>query len=449
MDELKQNHLGEDARLLQPILYTGKRFYLMGVVLLAIFAWAFLAWVYQIIYGLGVTGLNKPVYWGVYITNFVFFIGISYGGTLVSAILRLCRAEWRRPITRAAEVLAVLVIFFGLFNILLDLGRPDRAYFVFTRAHFRSPLLWDVIAINTYLVITLIYLYLPMIPDIALLRDHVPRYKLLYRVLALGWTGTRRQQRVLHILISVIAVLIIPLAVSVHSVVGWVFGMTVQPLWHSTIFGPYFVMGAMYSGIGALIIVMAVLRRAYHLEEYLKPVHFNNLGLLLLVMTLLWFYFTFAEYLTVYYGNEPIEMAVFYSKLTGAFAPYFWGMVFFNFVLPLGILCNRRTRTITGTVIASISVNIGMWLERFTIVVPTLIRPRLPYKLGFYFPSWIEWSTMIGCFALFIFLYALFSKFFPIISIWEIQEGRERSVPETVERISTYLPGKTGHTEPQ
>ncbi|RMF87315.1 MAG: polysulfide reductase [Nitrospinota bacterium] len=441
------NALGEDARLVAPIMRTGKGFYVLGAVLLAIFIWAFLSWGYQLLYGLGVTGLNKPVYWGFYITNFVFFIGISFGGTLVSAILRLCQAEWRRPITRAAEALAVLVLFFGVFNVLLDLGRPDRAYFVFTRAHPRSPLIWDVTAINTYLVVTIIYLYLPMIPDIALLRDHVPRYKLLYRILALGWKGTPRQERILHFLVSILAVVIIPIAVSVHSVLGWVFGMTVQPMWHSTIFGPYFVMGAMYSGIGALIVAMAVLRKAYHLEDYLKPVHFENLGRLLLVMTFLWFYFTFAEYLTAFYGNEPVEMTVFYSKITGEFAPYFWTMVASCFVIPFTILCNRRTRTITGTVIASLFVILGMWLERYLIVVPTLVRPRLPYTVAPYFPSWVEWSTMAGCFALFIFLYALFSKFFPVISIWEIQEGRERSIPETVERISEYLPGKARQVE--
>jgi len=436
----------EDAILFQPILKTGKGFYALVVPLLAIIAWAIFAYTHQFRLGLGITGLNRPVYWGIYITNFVFFIGVSHAGTLISAILRLTQAEWRRPITRAAEVITVVVLFIGAGNIIIDLGRPDRALYVITYGVFggrlESPLLWDVVSITTYLTASTIYLYLPLIPDIALLRDHTEKRRWLYKALALGWNGTPRQQKYLHAAISFMAILVIPIAVSVHTVVSWVFAMTIQPMWHSTIFGPYFVVGAIFSGIAAIIIVMAVLRKAYHIEAYLKPIHFNNLGILLLVMALLWFYFTFAEYLTTYYGNEPDEMAVFYAKVKGPYAPYFWAMFLFAFVIPFILLCNRWTRTIRGTVVASISVNIGMWLERFTIVVPTLVNPRLPYTRGIYLPTWIEWSIMAGCFALFILLYAVFSKFFPIISIWEIEEGREKSIHETLERIKTYLPGE-------
>jgi molybdopterin-containing oxidoreductase family membrane subunit len=237
------------------------------------------------------------------------------------------------------------------------------------------------------------------------------------------------------------AIIVIPIAVSVHTVVSWVFGMTIQPMWHSTIFGPYFVVGAIFSGIAALIVAMAVLRRVYHLEDYLRHVHFNNLGLLLLVMALLWFYFTFAEHLTTYYGGEPAHMAVFDAKVLGSYASFFWFMVVTCFIIPVPILAFSRTRTVPGTVIASLSVLVGMWLERYTIVVPTLINPRLPYARGFYHPSWVEVSLTAGCFAAFILLYVIFSKLFPIISIWEVREGREKGVEEVVERIRTYLPG--------
>ena len=237
------------------------------------------------------------------------------------------------------------------------------------------------------------------------------------------------------------AVLVIPIAVSVHTVVSWVFGMTVQPMWHSTIFGPYFVVGAIFSGIASLIIAMALIRRIYGLQDYLKPVHFNNLGLLLLVMALLWFYFTFAEYLTTFYGSEPAHLAVFYSKLTGRFAPLFWTMVTTCFVIPVSLLSRARTRTVAGTVVASISVIIGMWLERYTIVVPTLSHPRLPWAQGVYTPSWVEVAITLGFGATFLFLYTLFTKFFPIVSIWEIWEGREKALPELVERVRSYMPG--------
>jgi molybdopterin-containing oxidoreductase family membrane subunit len=441
-----------DDPLFAPVLETGRTFRITAAFLLLIVAWAFVAWLTQLWNGLGVTGLNRPVYWGFYITNFVFFIGISHAGTLISAILRLANAEWRRSITRSAEVITVLVLFFGVGNVLIDMGRPDRALNVIWHAQFRSPLLWDVTSISCYLTASSIYLFLPLIPDIGLLRDRLneysaagrsfPRWRLrLYTFLALGWTGSERQQRRLDRAIGVMAVLVIPIAISVHTVVSWVFAMTIQPMWHSTIFGPYFVAGAIFSGIAALLIAMAIIRRVYHLEDYLKPIHFNNLGLLLLVMTLLWLYFTIAEYLTSYYGGEPAHMKVFWAKINGPYSVEFWSMVVFCFVIPFAILSRRKTRTIAGTVVASASVTIGMWLERFTIVVPTLMNPRLPYERGGYHPSWVEFSIMAGCFAAFILLYMCFTKIFPIVSIWEIREGQEKSVEETVERVKSYLPG--------
>jgi len=429
---------GGDAILFQPVLETGRRFYVVAAILLAIIAWAAFTWVTQMREGLGITGLNRPVMWGFYITNFVFFIGISHAGTLISAILRLCNAEWRRAITRSAEVITVLVLFIGMSNIVIDLGRPDRMLYVLTNGHLRSPLLWDVISVSTYLAGSTIYLYLPLIPDIALIRDRTRKRRWFYRLLALGWSGTERQHRWLDRGIAIMAILVIPIAVSVHTVVSWVFGMTIQPMWHSTIFGPYFVVGAIFSGIGALIIAMAILRWAYHLEDYLRPIHFNNLGILLLVMTLLWFYFTFAEHLTTYYGSDPAHMAVFYAKVTGPYAPFFWTMVVCCFVIPLPILALHRT--VAGTVTASVAVLIGMWLERFTIVIPTLVNPRLPYDRGFYYPTWVEFSLTAGCFAAFILMYAVFSKLFPIVSVWEIREGREKGFDEAVERIKGYLP---------
>jgi Ni/Fe-hydrogenase subunit HybB-like protein len=427
--------------LFEPILHTGWRFYLTVGILLAIIVNAGITWIYQLRQGLGVTGMNRPVMWGIFIINFVFFIGISHAGTLISAILRLCNAEWRRAITRSAEVITVLVLFIGMSNIIIDLGRPDRVLNVVLHGHLRSPLLWDVISVTTYLIASSIYLYLPLIPDIALIRERTTKRAWFYRILSLGWRGTERQHRLLDIAIAVMAVIVIPIAVSVHTVVSWVFGMTIQPMWHSTIFGPYFVVGAIFSGIAALIIAMAALRWAYHLEDYLREIHFNNLGILLLVMTLLWFYFTFAEHLTTYYGSDPSHMAVFRNKVFGPYAPYFWTMVVCCFVIPLPILAFHRTRTVKGTVIASLAVIVGMWLERFTIVVPTLVNPRLPYPRGVYHPTWVEASLTAGCFAAFILLYVLFSKLFPIVSVWEIREGRAKGFDEAVERIKGYLPG--------
>ena len=442
MLNIRHTKLEDDAALFQPILKTGKSFYVAVSIFSALTLWGIYAYLTQYRTGLGVTGLSRQIFWGVYITNFVFFIGISHAGTLISAVLRVTKAEWRRPITRCAELITVIVLFFGVGSVLIDLGRPDRMLYVIRYAQFQSPLLWDVISIGLYLMASSIYLYVALVPDIAILRDHAGRRGWLYRILAVGYAGTEQQHRRLEKTIAFMAVLVIPVAVSVHTVVSFVFAMTIQPMWHSAIFGPYFVAGAIFSGIAALILAMGLIRRFYHLEEYLKPIHFNNLGILLLVMTLLWFYFTLAEYITVIYGREPVQMAIFWSKVTGTYAPYLWGMFLFCFLIPLPILSFRKTRTVLGTSLASTSVMIGMWLERFVIIVPTLTRQRLVMGSPSYWPTWVEWSIMAGCFSFFIFLYLMFTKFFPIVSVWEMREGREKSMTEIAERLKTYLPSK-------
>jgi Ni/Fe-hydrogenase subunit HybB-like protein len=440
-----QRDFHEDI-LLAPIERTGRGFYWAVAFLSVFILWGAFAYSVQFYEGLGVTGLEQPVSWGFYVTNFVFFIGISHAGTLISAILRLSRAEWRRPITRMAEVITAMVLFIGAGQILVDLGRPDRILNVIRHGRYQSPLLWDATSISAYLSASLTYLYLPMIPDIAILRDRLGKWKLFYSVLALGWTGTEQQQRVLNRAIAIMAVLVIPVAVSVHSVVSFVFSMTLQPMWHSTIFGPYFVVGAIFSGIAALIVAMIIFRKAYGLEYYLKPVHFRYLGQLLLIMSLLWFYFTFSEYLTGYYGAEPEEMKVFWAKFSGPFWPYFWGMVLCNIFIPVVCLVRLGQHTIGKVLAASLSIIIGMWLERFIIVVPTLSFPRLPFPQATYYPTWVEWGEFAGSLALFALFYLLFTKVFPIISIWEIREGRKEGLKEVEERVKSYLPDEVEGT---
>ncbi|NIN69306.1 MAG: polysulfide reductase [Anaerolineae bacterium] len=418
---------GKYTALFKPLVHTGRGFYPVAVILVLIIAWGVEAYARQLTHGLGVTGLNEPVFWGMYISNTVFFIAISYGGTLTSAILRILNAEWRKPITRAAETITVCALIVGSLNIIIDMGRPDRIPLLLMRGRLQSPILWDFYAISLYLLCSVIYLYLPLIPDLAILRDKYPSRRRLYSFLTLGWTGSEKQKRRLDTAIGVMALLMIPIAISVHTVLAWLFSMTIQPMWHSTLFGPYFVMGAVYSGIATLIIALAILRRALRLEKYLKPVHFNNLGLLLLVLTFVWFYFTAAEYLTTYYGNEPAHMAVFNAKFSGEFAPLFWLQVLLCLVVPVGILVPRRTRTIAGTVIAGVAVNIGMWLERVLIVVPTLTHPRTPYGWEIlYRPSVVEWAIMAASAAAIVLMFMFFTKLFPIVSIWEMEEEAEK-----------------------
>jgi molybdopterin-containing oxidoreductase family membrane subunit len=338
----------------------------------------------------------------------------------------------------------VFALMIGAMFPLIHLGRPWLAFWMLPYPsermiwpNFRSPLLWDFFAINTYLVGSTLFLLLPMIPDFALVRDRSTglRHR-IYRALALGWRGTPRQWHRLETAMQIMAVAIIPVAVSVHTIVSFDFSMAPVPMWQTTIFGPYFVAGAIFSGIAALIIAMAVLRRVLHLEAYLQPIHFQNLGKLLVVMSLLWGYFVFNERLVVWYGNHTAEIAVYQTTQSGAYAPLFWTMVLVNFVLPLVLMGIRRFRTITGCVVASFGVILGMWLERYLIVVPSLGHKYLAYSWGTYTPQPIEILATVATFAAMVLLYLLFLKVVPIISVWEIKTGEQAEHAEVQSVVS-------------
>jgi Ni/Fe-hydrogenase subunit HybB-like protein len=442
MSDTYTRQLNDD--LLRPLMRTSWRFYLLVAFLGSIVATGLGTWAWQVYNGFGVTGINNPIFWAFYITNFVFWIGISHAGTLISAILRLVNASWRRPVTRCAEVITVFALMIGALFPIIHLGRPWLFFWLMPYPssrliwpNFRSPLVWDFFAITTYLTGSVLFLLLPMIPDFALVRDKTTGFRRrVYGVLALGWTGTPKQWHRLESAMSIMAVAIIPVAVSVHTIVSFDFSMAPVPMWHSTMFGPYFVAGAIFSGIAGLIVAMAALRRFLHLEDYLHPLHFQNLGKLLLLMSLLWAYFVFAERLTIWYGNEPSEIAVMNVTQRGSFAPLYWTMVVCNFVIPFTLLSIKRLRTITGCVIASFGVLIGMWLERFLIVVPSLGHKYLPYAWGSYRPRPVELIITVSTFAAMTLLYVLFSKLAPIISIWEMKAGRQPTTHAPVPAVA-------------
>ncbi|MEE9600175.1 MAG: NrfD/PsrC family molybdoenzyme membrane anchor subunit [Thermoplasmata archaeon] len=400
----------------------------MCALLIAIIGLGVYGYITQLQSGLAVTGLNDKVSWGLYISNFVFFIGISHAGTLISAVLRVTKAEWRRPVTRMAESITVIALIIAAVFPILDLGRPDRLLNVFRYGRIESAILWDFVSIATYLTGSIIYLSLPMIPDAAILRAKYQLGRLrnfLYGLLAKRWTGSRLQKLGLEKVIGIMAIIIIPVAVSVHTVVSWIFGMTLRVGWHITILGPYFVVGAIFSGIATLLIAMAIFRRVYHLERYITLRHFRNLALLLLVLDIAIIYFTLSDYLTAAYGSEVQDVRWLAALSTGPYAVLFWGMFIGGFIVPAFILGMNRTRTISGIVVAAVLVTIGMWIERFLIVVPTMTVPQVPFDWGVYSPTWVEWSITAASFAAFALLYAIFSKIFPIVSIWEVQEETE------------------------
>ena len=435
--------------LMRPLERTGWRWYLFVGVLAAIVACGLFAWGFQMWQGFGLTGKRWQVFWGFLITDFVFWIGISHAGTLISAILRLVNAGWRRPVTRCAEVITAFALMIGGLFPIIHLGKPWLFFWLVPYPsrrliwpNFRSPLVWDFFAISTYLTGSLLFLFLPLIPDFALVRDRsTGMRRKIYGVLALGWRGTTQQWHRLETAMQIMAIAIIPVAVSVHTIVSFDFSMALVPMWHSSIFGPYFVAGAIFSGIAGLIIAMAALRRVLKLHDYLEEIHFENLGKLLLLMSLLWGYFTFNERLTAWYGNMSAEINTFQATQSGSYSPLFWTMVLVNFVIPVILLGIRRFRTITGCVIASVGVVIGMWLERFLIVVPSLGYKFLPYSWGTYRPRPTEILITAATFAAIVLLYTLFAKFVPIISIWEMRAGQHQ--PEDVAAAAEQRLGET------
>jgi molybdopterin-containing oxidoreductase family membrane subunit len=413
-------------------------------------AWGVAAFIWQMSHGMYVTGKNRPIMWALYITGFVFWVGMSHSGTMVSSILRLSKANWRRPILRAAEAMTVFSISVaGLFP-LIHLGRNWIFFYLIPYPNqrglwpnFRSALLWDATAITTYIIGSSLFLYLGMLPDLAVVRDRATGWRrTLYTVLAMGWRGTSREWLIYQKASTLMAALIIPVAVSVHSIVAWDFAVTVVPGWHSTIFPPYFVIGAILSGVAAVITLMVVIRKAFRLEEYLTPMHFDNMGKLLLVISLLWSYAYFVEVQTTWYAHEPIEWEVF-SFMSHRYTPQLLIMLFGNAVLPVFCMCFKGLRrSIPVMLTVSVMVNIAMFLERFLIIVPSLSHKNMPFVWGTYHPSVVEVSVNLGALAGFALLYTLFVKLFPIVAVSDVREleahraeitfGRTRlpSIPE-------------------
>jgi len=405
-------------------------------------------WVRQFILGLGVTGLNRPVYWGVYITNFVFFIGLAHSGTFISAILRVAGQSWRAPLTRAAEAITLFSLPFGVAAILADMGRPERILNVIFYGRYQSPLLWDFTAVGLYLLSSCVFFYLSLLPDIALCRDRLvdaPAWRRrMYTKLALGWQGHPEQYHRLEKVLDGMAIFMTMLVVTVHTVVSWVFGMTLQPGWHTALIGPFFLLGAILSGTAAVVIVLSILRKVFNLEEALPVRLFNSLRKLLITFTLGWLYMMIAEYLTAGYNNVLEEARVLQDKFSGEYALMFWGMALLVFVFPLLIFIFKGKNSVGWMVFASVLINIGMWIERYIVIVPTEVSPRVYAMMsrGLYTPSWTEILITVSLFAGMILLYAVFTRLFPIIPIWETAESLEpEALPaEPAEPVETPFP---------
>jgi Ni/Fe-hydrogenase subunit HybB-like protein len=393
----------------------------------------FTAWGIQVVLGIGMSGLRDPIGWGVYITTFVFWVGIAHSGTLISAILYLFRARWRQSIYRAAEAMTVFaVITAGLFPV-IHLGRPWLFYFLLPYPNqrmiwpnFRSPLIWDVFAVGTYLTVSATFFYMGMIPDLAAARDaaEVPWRRRLYRVLSLGWRGTNWEWKHFTRAYLYLAALATPLVLSVHSVVSWDFAMSLVPGWHSTIFAPYFVAGAIYSGLAMVLTLLIPIRKIFHLEAYFTTRHVESMAKVMLLTALIVSYAYLCEAFVAWYSFEPAEQTGGYL-LFGATREYWWSawlMLTCNSFVPQLLWFKRVRRSIPAMFVITLFVNIGMWYERYSIIVTSLSHEYEPWMWNQYHPSLTSMMIILGSFGWFLMWFLLFLRLLPAVSVAELKE---------------------------
>ena len=388
------------------------------------------SWGYQLWRGIGVAGISSPVGWGVYVTTFVFWVGIAHSGTLVSAILFLFRAPWRQSIYRAAEATTVFAVMTaGLFP-LIHLGRAWLAYWLFPYPNsrflwpnFRSPLVWDVFAVTTYFTVSAVFFYLGTIPDIAAAREAATGLrKKFYTVISLGWRGTDREWHHFGNAYLFLAALATPLVLSVHSVVSWDFAMGIVPGWHATIFAPYFVAGAIFSGMALVITLTVSLRKVFRLEAYLTTKHFDAMAKLVLVTSLIVLYAYLTEFFMAWYSGEEVERSAFWNRLFGGYWWATWIMLVCNGMVPQMLWFRRVRHSIPALFVISLFINIGMWFERFVIIVVSLSHEFIPFAWGVYRPSIVEMGILFGSFAWFGFWFLLFCRILPPVAIAELKE---------------------------
>ena len=399
--------------------------FLIVVILISIYAYY-----QQLTKGLIITGMRDYALWGVYISNFVFFVAISLVGSLVTAVLRLSGAKWSTPITRISEVIAVGAVIMAGLTIIIDMGRPDRFFYVLIYGRLQSPIIWDVLVISTYLLISLLLLTYPMLPDLAILKKYFkdkPKLSKWYDRLSLRWSGSKKQVKIYNKSIQTLSVLIIPVAFGIHTVTAWLFASTYRPGWDSSNFGPYFIAGAFVAGAGAVVLIMYILRKTYHLEDYITNMHFDKMGKLLVLLSLIYLYFNINEYVVPAYKVTNEEAGHLEDLFVGEYATMFWSVIFFGLILPVLVLIFKKGRRPLPLAIIGLIVVVGAWWKRYLIVTPTLLHPftpmeGVPESWHSYFPTTLEWMVTFGTLASALLIMTILFRYLPIIPIHETIE---------------------------
>jgi molybdopterin-containing oxidoreductase family membrane subunit len=378
----------------------------------------------QVVDGHLATGMRDYIVWGIYIINFIFFVTISYSGAFIGGVLHFVNTPWKNSVSRIIEIITVLSLIVGPIFILLCIGRLDRLHYLFIYPRIQSPITWDIIAIMTDLIGCFIYLFLTFVPDFAILRDNsgenVPKWRRnVYKYLAIGYQDTEEQRKLLHKTIRIMSAMIIVLAIVAYTVLAWIFSLTLQPGWNSTIFAPYFIIAGLYSGTGVIILSMYLIRRIFHLEKYIKKTHFIAAGIVLMIFGMLFGYFTFSEYFPRWFSDREQDARL----MDNLYNRYFWEFIFANYIgviIPVVILFFKRLRNIKTITFAGVIAILSLWLNRYLIVVPTLETPYMPIQdtrpeYLFYSATWVEWALTFAGFASFILMFTLIVKFVPVI----------------------------------
>jgi Ni/Fe-hydrogenase subunit HybB-like protein len=409
---------------------TSRRWWVGFAITFAMVMMLHVAIAYLLVHGVGIWGVNIPIAWGLAIVNFVWWIGIGHAGTLISAILLLLHQKWRTSINRFAEAMTLFAVACaGLFP-LLHLGRPWFFYWLLPYPNtmdlwpqWRSPLIWDVFAVLTYFTVSLLFWYVGLIPDLATLRDRSTRRagRIIYGILAMGWRGSARHWHRFEIAYLLLAGLATPLVVSVHTVVSFDFAVANLPGWHSTIFPPYFVAGALFSGFAMVLTLAIPIRALYGLEDFITLRHLENMAKILLATGLIVTYGYVMEAFMAWYSGNPFEQYVQMNRLFGPYAPWYWTLLACNCLIPQLLWLQRFRTNVPLLFVIALLVNLGMWAERFVIVVTSLHRDYLPSSWGMYYPTIWDWMTFAGTIGLFLCLMFLFIRFLPMISIFEMR----------------------------
>jgi len=435
---MENNKLTADEKLIAELM--PRKFNKLGVIWVALLSvicvFGLYAYILQLRYGLVVTGLRDYASWGIYISNFEFFVSISIVAALFTAILRLFNVNWATPITRIAEIIAFSGILFGAIIIIVDMGRPERFYNLFIFGRLQSPILWDVIVICTYLCVSVILLYIPLMPDLKLLIERKPKAVAflhgIYKFFGSFWTGSKEQEKVANNSVNILCVAMVPVALIVKSVTSWLFATTFRTGWDSNNFGAYFISGAFLVGAGCVVVAMYIYRKYWGLEKYITDMHFDKMGRILVLLALIYGYFNINEYMLPFFKVKKEEEILLNSLFSGSYAVAFWSAIIGGMIIPTVIMLFKNGRKPVPMFICGLLIVTGAWIKRYLIVTPTMLLPFLPMHnvppaYTHYYPTWQEWAIDIATLAGALLVVTLFTRFFPILPIQElINESHEK-----------------------